>query len=442
MEAAMLVTLSRRHVVQCAVLCLLTAWPRESAGQNVYANRFEWDGALDQSFPNGSLLFQGMAVRAAATDSSRRIVIVGEAGGVFMTVRLTANGALDTTFGGDGIVYTSFSGPADATAVAIRPNGSILTAGTLFVRNKHGFAIACYTSTGGVCAGLNQGWGTLPGSRVETWFPSDATADGIAVAADGSFVVAGGTHLARYSPYGTPSASFGNGGTKTLDDVALRDIALDAEGRIVAAGYLHAVEDEYWFAVMRFAANGDWDSGFGTNGIAMFFDGCSWAWGCLDRSAARSLAIDAQGRVVAGGYSHKASGGGFWLALTRVLSTGDVDPEFGFASIPPHGTSFITDVKISAGARIWITGHHGGHPFIARFTYGGDVDSVFISNADPAVVHDGTVQEQGCPGGASGLNASPQVVEQSFIVAAGPNTISVVRKAVLISQCFVDLVDF
>ena len=124
-------TLSRQLVLRCGVLSLLAFWPHESAGQTlyVYANRFEWDGAIDVNFPNGSLLFKGMRVQATATDSSNRIVVVGTANGVFMTVRLTANGALDTSFGGDGIVTTSFSGPADAAAVAIRPNGSILTVG-------------------------------------------------------------------------------------------------------------------------------------------------------------------------------------------------------------------------------------------------------------------------------------------------------------------------
>jgi uncharacterized delta-60 repeat protein len=436
-------TLARRIAVPYAVLCLLAVWPQESAGQNVYANRFEWDGTLDGNFPNGSLLFEGMTVRAVATDSSKRTVIVGAAGGVFMTVRLTANGALDSTFGGDGVVSTSFPGPAEATAVAIRPNGSILTAGTVSVRNKLGFAIACYTSTGGICAGVNQRWGTLPGARVETWFASDAAASSIAIAADGSFVVAGGIHLARYSPYGTLAASFGDGGRKVLDvDAAIRDVVLDAEGHIVAAGSVRSRADESWFAVMRFAANGDWDAGFGTNGIATLFDGCSWAWGCLDWSGARALAIDAQGRIVVGGHFHKASGGGSWGTLTRVLSTGDVDQAFGYVAIPPSGFTTITDVRISAGDKIWIAGHHAGWPFVARFTSSGDVDPVFLASADPAIVWEGTVRAQGCPGGASGLNEWPQVVEQNVLVTTGPNTIAVVHKAVLISQCFVDLVDF
>ena len=122
-----------------------------------------------------------------------------------------------------------------------------------------------------------------------------------------------GIHLARYSPYGTLAASFGEGGKKVLDvDAGIRDIALDAEGNIVAAGFVQTRGDEHWFAVLRFGANGDWDPGFGTNGIATFFNGCSWAWGCLDWSAAHALAIDAQGRIVAGGNSHQASGGGNW----------------------------------------------------------------------------------------------------------------------------------
>jgi hypothetical protein len=109
---------------------------------------------------------------------------------------------------------------------------------------------------------------------------------------------------------------------------------------------------------------------------------------------------------------------------------------------PSQRFSTITDVRISAGDKIWIAGRHTGWPFVGRFTSSGDVDPVFLAGADPGVVWEGTVRAQGCPGGASGLNELPQVVEQNFLVTTGPNTISVVHKAVLISQCFVDLVDF
>jgi uncharacterized delta-60 repeat protein len=422
-------TVSRRFLRPGAVLALLIAWPSDSTGQHVYAHRFEWDGALDQTFPNDSLLFQGMNVWAATTDSSRRIVLVGAADGVFMTARLTPTGALDTTFGGSGIVYTGFFGPAEATAVAIRPNGSILTAGTVSVGGQEGFAVVCHTSTGGICPGLNQGWGTLGGARNQTWFSSDALASSIAVAGDGSFVVAGGNHLARYSPYGTLSASFGDAGKKVLSDAAeINEIALDAEGRIVAAG-----QWEGGFAVMRFGANGAWDRGFGTNGVAFAFYGCDTEWGCLDFTGAHALAIDGDGRIVVGGNFVLASGGGVWLALTRMLATGAVDQSFGLLGIPTAGgPALITDIRISGADRIWVAGNLLGRAVLARFTYGGNLDLEFLSEADPALVYDGTLRGPDC---SAWSHVFPQVVEQNSIVQTGPNTISVVRKAVLITNC-------
>ena len=401
---------------------------------------FEWDGALDQSFPNGSLLVDGMWVRAAAVDSSKRIVVVGEADGVFMTVRLTANGALDSTFGGDGVVYTSFSGPAEATAVAIRPNGSILTAGTVAGRNKSGMAVACYTSGGGVCAGVNQGWGTLPGSRIETWFASDAEVRSIAVAADGSFVVAGGIHLARYSPYGTLAASFGDGGKKVLEDadVLLWDVAFDALGNIVAGGLLHTGENASRFSVMRFGPDGDSDPSFGTGGIVTAFYGCSWAWGCVNSSAAYALAIDTEGGIVVGGYANKINAG-IVPAITRFLPTGTVDPGFGYVIPPGHLQWRIFDVRISAGDRIWIAGiDQSNRAFVGRLTFGGNLDAVFVSGADPATVQEGMLKVVGCPG--FGVSRA-QVVEQNVLRMTGPNTISVEHKAVLIGGCPTGVLD-
>jgi hypothetical protein len=92
----------------------------------------------------------------------------------------------------------------------------------------------------------------------------------------------------------------------------------------------------------------------------------------------------------------------------------------------------ITDIRISGADRIWVAGKYVDRAFVTRFTYGGDVDPVFLSDADPALVKDGTVRGPSCSAWQSPF---PQVVEQRFIVSPAPNTISVVRKAVLITDC-------
>ena len=59
----------------------------------------------------------------------------------FVVVRYTANGRPDPTFGGDGIVITSFGTGADmANALAVQTDGKILAAGEVYAR----FGLARY----------------------------------------------------------------------------------------------------------------------------------------------------------------------------------------------------------------------------------------------------------------------------------------------------------
>jgi uncharacterized delta-60 repeat protein len=81
---------------------------------------FSGDGKVITNFTAG---FDGAAGVAIQDDG--RIVAVGETGdGVFALARYRSDGSLDTTFGGDGKVTTSFSaGFAGAAAVAIDAEG-------------------------------------------------------------------------------------------------------------------------------------------------------------------------------------------------------------------------------------------------------------------------------------------------------------------------------
>ena len=101
-----------------------------------------FSGSIDQSFGiSGQVtLPQGMIVAALAVQlvgGEERIVVVGstpssrKTRGAWMVVRYRANGVLDTTFGGGGIVkYISGSGNAAAEGVAVQPDKKIVVSGS------------------------------------------------------------------------------------------------------------------------------------------------------------------------------------------------------------------------------------------------------------------------------------------------------------------------
>jgi uncharacterized delta-60 repeat protein len=105
--------------------------------------RFERDGALDPGFGDGGVVLTAVSDdsygRAVAVDPEGRIIVAGEAGSSHWFVdliRYRANGHLDRTFGGDGIVIL---GARDARVGMVAPgsDGSIYVGGQLRHPWKH-----------------------------------------------------------------------------------------------------------------------------------------------------------------------------------------------------------------------------------------------------------------------------------------------------------------
>lgn len=184
--------------------------------------RFTADGSLDASFGSGGVVTTdfGASERAfgLALESDGSVTMAGgtnpePSSGNFALARYNADGSLDTTFGTGGTVTTDFSdgSPDIAFGVVVHPDGGITAAGgTSSAPGSSSFALARYTSSGG----LDGGFGS--GGKVTTSFDRPfsngldvvAQADGKVVVAGGNFdpaTGAGDFALARY--LGAPSAT-------------------------------------------------------------------------------------------------------------------------------------------------------------------------------------------------------------------------------------------
>src|SRR6185295_5267343 len=174
-----------------------------------------------------------------------------------------------------GKVTTDFSGHRDqAYGVAVEPDGDIVVAGsteTSSDQQSSDFAITRYKSDGS----LDTTFGA--GGRVVTDFAGGLDqARTVLIQPDGRIVVAGfagrsgggsGGALARYSSDGSLDLSFGSNGRVTIDSPAATAIALQADGRIVAAGGSSSPNPVLRdFAVSRCSADGILDLSFGASG--------------------------------------------------------------------------------------------------------------------------------------------------------------------------------
>jgi uncharacterized delta-60 repeat protein len=238
-------------------------------------------------------------------------------------VRFLPTGALDTSFGSDGIASVQTLGKAETSAswpgaFAVLKDGSLLVAATTYKMNDNGeqikvhTAIYRFTSDGKLDSHFGRGGMTA--------LPNSSGYESVALAAtpDGGFVLAAGEVLSgsfietrlvivRYTKAGKPDDSFGHKGVATHiwseREAAFRRtdakpfgvipsaIAFDPRGGMVVAGSRKIYTSdaglvENWF-LARLTHSG-FDCSFGSSGIV--FGGAN--------TSADTVAVQAHGHIV------------------------------------------------------------------------------------------------------------------------------------------------
>ena len=284
---------------------------------------------LDSGFGNGGRVVTDISgrydeARAVVIQPDGRIVAAGVAGTGsnedFALARYNTDGALDRTFGVGGTVITDVSHGSDAVwAVAIQGDGKIVAAGVA----SGDFALARYNVDGT----LDTQFGN--GGTITTDFGGDDKANALALQRDGQIVVAGVAGdrdfaLARYRTDGTLDPTFGTEGRVITDfsdntDVAFA-LAIQPDGMIVVAGATGAYPSAQ-FALARYSGDGSLDAGFGAGGRVTISFGRD--------ARAHALAIQSDGKLVAGGFLNNGSSADG--VLSRHNADGTMDRAFGTA---------------------------------------------------------------------------------------------------------------
>jgi uncharacterized delta-60 repeat protein len=258
----------------------------------------------------------------------------------FAITRYHANGKRDLSFGVNGKVRTDFPGLAAViSAVAIQPDGKIVVAGGAFPLFTFlgDFVLARYNSDGSP--------DTTFGGRgiVTTSFPGQGSyAFALALQSDGKIIAAGTKYidfrpsedssntdfaLARYNPDGSPDSSFGNSGRIRTDFDGFNDdaysILVQPDGKLVAVGSAKNPANFYDFALARYLPSGAIDASFGTGGKVRTDFGAS------DLDIAYSAALQPNGKIVAAGTTTSNSGSEVDFAIARYKPNGILDRNFG-----------------------------------------------------------------------------------------------------------------
>jgi uncharacterized delta-60 repeat protein/uncharacterized repeat protein (TIGR01451 family) len=289
--------------------------------------RYNANGTLDTAFGDNGWIrvqeFGGASDGASiAVQPDGRIVAAGQSGGRFAVVRYLPDGSPDLGFGVAGQVVDDFGDRFTGALghdMALQPDGRIVVAGYTG-STRFDFAVARYNTDGS----RDTTFGT--GGHVITDFGDYDVANSVAVQSDGRIVAAGytgsGFALARYNTNGSLDTGFGAGGRTTTDfggaGGQANDVALQSDGRIVAAGVSAGN-----FALARYNVNGSLDTGFGTGGRTTTDFG--------DQDVANAVALQPDGKIVAFG------GTGEDRALARYLG--------GAGSPPPPPSADLAVTK-------------------------------------------------------------------------------------------------
>ena len=203
--------------------------------------------------------------------------------------------------------------------------------------------------------------------------------------------------LLRYTSSGALDPAFGWNGRVQTDfnhgyDEALA-VALQPDGKIVAAGIASQADGRQDFAVVRYNANGSRDMTFGWGGLVMtdFF-------GRSDQ--AQAVVIQPDGKIVAGGLAYRTSTDADF-ALVRYNPNGSLDTTFGWGGRVATDffgqTNLITDLILLPSGKLLASGTTlrgstsgtlglgGGEPAftgnydfaMARYNPNGSLDSTF-----------------------------------------------------------------
>jgi uncharacterized delta-60 repeat protein len=362
-------------------------------------------GALDPSFGRAGIVLTDINgdfghADALAVQADGRIVAAGavyaDDNFDFAVVRYTRTGMLDTSFGRGGVVMSDFAARSneEAEAIAVQRDGKILVVGTRRARDTEGdFALARYTRAGAPDVSFGRGGKVLTDIRGRSYDRAAA----VAVQADGRIVVAGSSSaggrgevaIVRYTSGGRLDPSFGRSG-KVLSsfggkrDDGASDVALQQDGRIVAAGWSgDPGQGRKRIALIRYLTSGELDGSFGTGGkvLTSFSD--------QSDDGANALAVQKNGKIVVAGWSNGDfdsgwSGEGF--ALVRYTRGGKLDATFGTGGkvlIVPGTASVAQAVVVQRDGKIVAVGDNGkrAHPsrdfVLVRYTTSGDPDASF-----------------------------------------------------------------
>ena len=269
-------------VVQPDGTIVVAGTARRSNGTDVALVRLLADGTPDPTFDgDGRVLtanpgFYDLKVFRIGRMPDGRLVVAGGYSSVTLLTRYLPDGSPDPTFDGDGRASVNPYRAVEPAAMAVQPDGRIVLAGRTQAGEREA-ALFRVRADGS----LDTGFGVDGAARVapEVYY---SAAEAVVVRPDGTIVAAGTAvnpsigyvfSLFQFRPDGTPDPAFGSAGTvmysNSIDNTAVA-LAVTPDGRFVVAGT--GFDNGYRALAVQRSTPGGTAALVGPNGFAFDID--------------------------------------------------------------------------------------------------------------------------------------------------------------------------
>ena len=345
------------------------------AGANNEVARYTSVGALDTTFGSNGMAVLNPPLGSMAQQENGQIVfagIVSNSNGNFLAVsRLNANGTQDTSFGNGGVGLASLGNRSVnvGQAVLVQPNSDIIVCQTLEPLGRgqpFQVMLARFTSTGHQDATFgNSGVVVATGAN---------GCDAIAQLADDGYLVANGQGIAQFASNGSLVSPV-VGGTviaSTKYNSLFTPSIFQANGAYLVGEDVFVGEESRGHnssvEVLRFTDTGAADPNFTLTSFHFIPPG-----GPNIEALVSSLAVGPNGDIVVEGDQvfYSRSGNTVVNGLARLTSNGSLDTTFGnggvIANNVPAGAGGFRVVAVQSDGKIIVGGTTNAQVFLSRY---------------------------------------------------------------------------
>jgi uncharacterized delta-60 repeat protein len=276
--------------------------------------RYTTSGALDTTFGNNGVVLgsAGEDITGIAVEPDGTIVATGFTSQAAVVYAFNSNGSPDSSFGTNGIATVDAASGARAAGIALQPNGQILGL----------FGIQSGSSASAFRLNAN---GTVDSSFTSPSLPINANGT-VTVAPDGRIIIGGTADVFRLNSNGSFDSSFASGGTLSFPPSTHFDtLAVQADGRVIVASSVFEIPGPPggFPQVNRFTRNGNRDFTFNEGS-----------------SAAQTVIVQPDDSILVVGAYPQLN-----VSVERLIPNGNLDPPYG-----NNGTALLDFASNAAAA--------------------------------------------------------------------------------------------